>query len=345
MRTRPMWRFLLLGGLVALVAIGMWHTGGRNAPPEVVIRRQVTGVMGTDATLAVVIRPADRTLGSDVLRDAERTIRDVEAELSTWIRRSELGGLNRATADQEVTLSPRARKLLRDARDAFHATDGAFDITCRPLIELWRSAGKDHRLPTEDELAAARAESNWEQIELTDRGARKTTDSARVDLGGIAKGYGIDRALAVLRRSKVAGGLVNAGGDLACFGHPPPGGPWEVDVQHPFSEGRFGTLLIDEGAICTSGNYRRFVEIDGQRYSHIIDPRSGLPAQRASAVTVMADDALTADIWATALSVLGPEGFDRMPEGVEALIIEGDAETYRVHATSGFWRHFRPLEQ
>jgi len=341
MGRQSLWGTILLLGLLALVGLGMWKTGGRNAPPQVLMPRRIEGVMGTDATLAVVLHPNDRLLGADALQEAEQSLRDAEAELSTWIHRSELGRLNRAKATVEVPLSAHARQLLQTARRAHRETGGVFDITCRPVIELWRTAGQRKQLPTDDQIAAAQNESNWGTFELTDRGAKKRKPTARVDLGGIAKGYAIDQALGVLSRSGIAGGLVNIGGDLACFGHPPAGEAWEVDVQHPFRDGPFGTLQIAGGAVCTSGNYRRFTEIDGRRYSHIIDPRTGRPAEQTASVTVLADSALTADIWATALSILGTDGFGRLPAGVEAMVIEGDRDDYRVHATGVFWQQLQ----
>jgi len=160
-----------------------------------------------------------------------------------------------------------------------------------------------------------------------------------IDLGGIAKGYGIDQAVQALKDDGVSGGLVNVGGDIRCFGRPPKGDLWEIKIKDPFKkEGIFAKLGIKSGAVCTSGNYFRFVEIGDKRFSHIIDPRTGIPAEAAASVTVMAPTAITADAWATALSVLGPSGLEIIPENksIEAMIITGTPDNPEVHMTEGF---------
>jgi len=113
------------------------------------------------------------------------------------------------------------------------------------------------------------------------------------------------------------------------------GKPWPVDLQNPFGRGRVARLEVSDTAVTTSGNYARYAEIDGRRYSHIIDPRTGRPAEAAASVTILAPEAMTADIWATALGVLGLDGFALLPEGVEALIVIGDEHNYRVYCTPG----------
>jgi thiamine biosynthesis lipoprotein len=164
----------------------------------------------------------------------------------------------------------------------------------------------------------------------------KRASAARVDLGGIAKGYAIDRAAALLQSAGLSGGVVDVGGDMKCFGQPPDGSAWEMDIKDPFEEGAMAVLQLGGGAVCTSGNYARFSVIEGKSYSHIVDPRSGRPAEAIPSVTVVAPDALTADVWATALSVLGEEGLALLPEGVDALMIVGPQNAYQLLCTAGF---------
>jgi len=327
----------LIVALAALVSVGLWKTHGGRGPRREPVVRRIDGLMGTTARVAAVVAPGRGATAEPLLHEAEQTLRRIEARMSTWLADSETGRLNAAPANRHVPLSPEVLGLLRTARRAAADTDGAFDVTCRPLIELWRTAGKTGRLPTDAELTAARAASNWDLFELDDAGAVKQSDTARLDLGGIAKGYAIDRALDVLRRDgRLEGGLVDVGGDLACFGRPPSGDRWPVDVQNPFGNGVLLRLRIPGGAVCTSGAYARYVEIEGKRYSHILDPRTARPADAARSVTVVAPTAVTADVWATALSVLGVEGFSRLPEGVEALIVEGNKDSPRLRCTRGF---------
>lgn len=328
----------LIAGLAALVGIGLWqtHAGGPEALTAVV--REPQAVMGTTCELAATVPQDDAAAGEQALRKAEAALRDVEARMSVWLAESEVSRLNAAPAGVPVPLSGPTLETLRAARAALDQTGGAFDVTCRPLIELWRQAGARNRAPDDAQLAAARAASHWDLIDLSETAAVKRRATACVDLGGIAKGYGIDRALEAIRRQGAAGGLVDVGGDLRCFGRPPEGEGWTVEIRNPFGSGTLARLALREGAVCTSGNYARFVIIEGRRYSHIVDPRTGFPADRVPSATVVASTAMQADIWATALSVLGEDGFARLPEGVEALIVTGERDDHRVVCTRGFAR-------
>ena len=337
-------RIGLIVGLAVLVGVGLWKTSDGPARGRVAVVRRCQRVMGTSCTLAAVVPGRRRAEARAVLGEVESAIRAIEGRMSSWLDASEISRLNGAPAGRKVTLSPATLTVLCAARDAAEATDGAFDVTCRPLIELWREAGQHGELPDATQHKAARALSGWELIRLLPAGVVKQSDTARVDLGGIAKGYAIDRAVAILRRAGLSGGLVDIGGDLACFGKPAEGQFWSVDLQDPFAIEPLATLQLREGAVCTSGNYERFTRIDGRRYSHILDPRTGLPADAAPSVTVIAESAMTADIWATALSVLGPDGLRQLPEGVEALMVTGDRQKERILATLGLRKLLkRPL--
>jgi FAD:protein FMN transferase len=241
-----------------------------------------------------------------------------------------------AEVGAEVPVSAETLAVLSAARDAFECTDQTFDVTCRPQLELWRGASQRNEFPTEEQLAEVRAASNWNGIRLTSTGIIKHVPQASIDLGGIAKGYAIDRALDVLRQAGVRGGLVDVGGDLACFGLQPSGQPWLVDVKDPDLPGAFVRLQVVDRAVATSGDYARRIVIAGKRYSHIIDPRTGRPADAARSATVVAPSALVADVWATALSILGPGGFERLPKGVEALLVTADGSGRRFICTPGF---------
>ena len=325
--------------LAALVGVGLWQTSRERARRWVAVVRQPDRVMGTTCTLAAVVADGEQARGEKVLREAEGALRAVEARMSVWLADSEVSRLNAAAAGEEIPLSPDTLAVLCAARNAATDTAGAFDITVGPLIELWKAAGQTDLAPARRELEAARASSSWQLIELTDTGAVKRSPGARVDLGGIAKGYAVDQAIAMLESADVRGGLVEVGGDLRCFGRRPDGESWPVDIKDPFAQGNLGAIRLREGAACTSGNYARFVVIDGKRYSHILDPRSGRPAEAVPSAVVVAPTAMGADIWATALSVLGQDGLDRLPQGVEALVILGSEEDRQFICTPGL----RPL--
>jgi len=338
--TKPVTRRLAGGVLIlclaALTGVALWKTSAPPSPSSVqVLVSHPQGVMGTTCTLVAVI-PNPPRRAENPLGEAEIALRRVEALMSTWLTHSEVSRLNRAGAGEEVALSPETLLVLDAASSAALDTDGAFDVTCRPVIELWREAAERGSLPSDAELVNARAASSWELIELTPSGATKHADSARVDLGGIAKGYGIDQAIEGMMAAGVLGALVDVGGDLRCFGQPPQGSLWLVDIRDPFREGRLAELGVWGAAVCTSGDYARFVEIEGRHYSHIIDPRTGQPSEATTSATVVAQTALDADIWATALSVLGRDGIERLPSGVEAMLVIGEADAYDMVCTPGF---------
>ena len=326
-------RYLLLALCLGLVAAAWWAT--RRAGP-VVVESRPEGIMGTRCALAVVVSGGEPRRGERALRAAESELRRLEGLLSTWIDASEISGLNRAEAGGEVPLSGDSIAVLRRARQLWQATGGAFDITAGPLIEGWRRAAAEGRLPSPEELETLRGASRWEDLELSAGGAVKARSRLRVDVDGIAKGYAIDQALEAMRRVGAVGGMVEVGGDLRVFGESPGAGGWLVGVYDPFAERPAGEIEVADRAVCTSGGYSRFVEIDGRRYSHILDPRTGQPADVVVSATVLAGDAATADAWATALSVLGPEGLASRPPGVEALLLVAEDERPRGLATPGF---------
>jgi len=354
MKTRHWIKGGLILGLALVVGVGLWKTGTwsiTNHAPIIVDRKPV-GVMATSCHLVVVVSdlPDPKLHASQTLDAAEQALRDVEAHMSSWITASEVSRFNRAKANVLVPLSPATLEVLRAARHAAKATNGAFDVTCRPVIELWRRAGKTGQLPTPPEITAARAASSWELIELTETGAIKKVATARVDLGGIAKGYANDQAIKAMHRLGVTGGLVDVGGDVVCFGSATRNAGWAVEIKDPRKKGTLGTLRIRDAAVCTSGDYARFAMIGGKRYSHIIDPRTGQPATTTIAVTVIAPSAMTADIWATALSVLGPQGLSLLPQDVEAMLLlqeESNKTKKGFHAvySKGFQKYLdKPIE-
>jgi thiamine biosynthesis lipoprotein len=327
---------LLFVGVIAAVVVGQWRIRARRETTPIVVLQRPRAVMGTACSMAAVVMDRDRALAEEALRQAESELRSIEARMSSWLADSEISQLNAAEAGRWMPLAPDTLDVLRAARASAVETQGAFDVTCGPLVRLWQQAGRSGVLPTDSAVERARAASNWSLFELRETGARKLSADARLDLGGITKGYAIDRAVGVLRRAGLVGGMVDVGGDLRCFGRQVTSELWPVDVQNPFGAGHLVELKIPGRAVATSGNYARFAEIQGRRYSHIIDPRSGRPTQAAAGVTVIAPEAMTADVWATALSVLGPEGFAALPEGVEAMIVTGDEHDFQLHATAGF---------
>ncbi|MFC1545730.1 FAD:protein FMN transferase [Gemmatimonadota bacterium] len=305
-----------------IVAVAFWQTrGDRDSLRHITLTTEPEGIMGTSCQLVVVTRPVDEELAVEALTAAERVLRGIELEVSSWLEGSQISLFNEASAGEDVALSDLSHTILSHAREAWRETGGAFDVTIRPLILLWRGSADSQILPTTGEVTRAREASSWDLIDLRTGWISKRADGAQVDLGGIAKGYAIDRAVEAMQAAGVEGGLVDVGGDLRVFGQPPDGRSWHVQIRDPAGSGVLSDLSIASGSVCTSGDYTRFNEISGVRYSHIIDPRTGQPVVDAVSVTVVATSALDADIWATTLSVLGPDGIGSLPGSVEAMMI------------------------
>jgi thiamine biosynthesis lipoprotein len=214
-------------------------------------------------------------------------------------------------------------------------SSGAFDIAVQPLIEAWGFDGDEPAIPTADALQFARERSGWRHIAFASDGRVKKSPGARINFGAIAKGYAVDRAVAVLRERGITDALVNAGGEIRATG-----GEWQVGIQHPRSPSELLAVVDLHGrSIATSGDYEQFFEKDGVRYHHIFDPSTGAPARRCQSVSVIAGDDMTADALATAIFVLGPKsGLELLHQypDIEALIVDDQGAQ---HSTPGFDRY------
>ncbi len=222
---------------------------------------------------------------------------------------SELMRLCREPAGRPVKVSPELFDVLQHAARISRLTDGAFDITAGEYVQLWRRARRQKELPTPERLARVRGTVGWEKVMLDEQQRTVTllVNDMHLDLGGIAKGYAADAALATMRHLGIRSALVAASGDIA-LGDPPPGdNGWTVGVASLDAQGKELTAMLKlaRRAISTSGDTEQYVEIGGVRYSHIVDPRTGLGLTNRLGVTVVADRATTTDAMATAISVMG----------------------------------------
>jgi len=319
--------------IAILTGIGLWQT--RNSTPQLIAHeRNPVGIMGTSCRIIAVDDGSSRIDVENVLIKAEKKIRNIEALMSVHLDNSEVSIFNRSESGS-IPLSLDTRQVLFHSLMMHRSSEGAFDITCRPIIELWKKASKQGRIPHESEIQLAKESSNWSMIEIINANSnvKKLSDIVEIDLGGIAKGHAIDKALNTIWNAGLKGGLVDVGGDIRCWGESPDG-LWKVDIRNPFDNGVCAQLELTDLAVCTSGNYNRYFEIDGVRYSHIIDPRTGMPADSVPSVTVIGQITAFADAWATALSVLGKDGLSLEPFGnYEAIIITGSADNCKVYMT------------
>jgi FAD:protein FMN transferase len=224
---------------------------------------------------------------------------------------SELMKLCQHPVGEPVRVSDELIEILREAQRIAELTDGAFDVTIGPVVRLWRRARRAEALPAPEQLARARESVGWKKLKLDTR-ARTVTLSVpnmQLDLGGVAKGYAADQALKILRQHGISRALVAASGDIAVGDPPPAQRGWRVEIGALGNIGSWSPriLFLANAAVSTSGDAEQFVEIGGQRYSHVVDPRSGIGVTGRLQVSVVARRSTQTDAFATAVSVLGVE--------------------------------------
>ena len=246
--------------------------------------------------------------------------------MSLYRPESDVGRLNRLTAQQEMPVRDSTAAVLWESLRVARASHGALDVTISPLLARWGFHSLRQEAPGPQQIEAALALVDYRYVHLdgVKGSVRLARPGVQLDFGGIAKGYAVDQAVDALRERGVHQGMVNAGGDLRLLGRHPDGNPWVVGVQHPLTPARLLLALsLDGGAVATSGNYMRYRVYSGRRYGHLLHPRSGYPADTALSMTVVAPTAMQADALATAALVMGRDGMAwlRGQPGVEAVMV------------------------
>ena len=343
-------RWLVIVAVVGLMGVGLYRWGlGRGESAGALVRLDSGQLVLMGTVGRIQLDCVDEATGRAALAAALAALREVDERLSTYREDSELAAVNRQAGEGAVAVSEETYRLLERAWLWSERTGGAFDVTVGPLLDLWREAAEVDVLPTKEVLAAARAKVGWGQLVLEPEGRTAAFGVAGMVLNvdGIAKGYAVDRAAEAAGQAGAAGGLVDIGGEVAVFGRAAGGQGWLIGVQDPFaadvddqlSERVRWRIRLKAGAVATSGNYRRYRQIGGQRHSHIVDARTGQTADALASVTVVAATTETADVLATAVSVLGLEAGMALIEeieGAEAFAVSGGPGEMAVHRSSGW---------
>lgn len=240
---------------------------------------------------------------------AYRRMAALENIFSSYQSSSELNQLTERAVHTPVRASAPLFTVLQYAQRLARQSNGAFDITAGPFLNLWAHARETGALPDSAALQRARQRVGWSNVQLNEprRTVRLRTDSLQLNLGGIAKGYILDQALDTLRTLGISRALIEAGGDLVMSDPPPSKEGWQVQLPGAGSEGHTRTLRLANAAVSTSGDTYQSVVINGTRYSHVVDPRTGLGLTHHLLVTIIAKNGMMADALATAVSVLGPD--------------------------------------
>lgn len=260
-----------------------------------------------DTVITVTLYTNDVSLASRAFEECRALLADLEALWSPTAPTSEVLRINGSV---QVVPEERTAALLSLALDVSQRTDGAFDVTVAPLIALWREAGESDRLPDAARLQEALQLCDYRLLTLRDGLLTKWHEEASIDLGGIGKGAAADALLALLSTYEIQGGLVSFGSNVAPFGKKPNGKDFRVAIRDPRdSSASVGTLLMQGGDVLSvSGDYERFVTVEGERYHHLLDPATGYPADTGLAsVAVVCKSGALADALSTALFVMGWE--------------------------------------
>ena len=264
--------------------------------------------MGTRATLTLAGKESSKLPAAT--DEIKRLMQALDAELSIYHPDSAISRLNKVAGIRALKVPEHTRRLLELSKVYGELTSGAFDVTVGPVVDLWRPVkGRTPSLPSEDALKAALARVDFRKIEVTEGSAFLTEPGMRVDLGGIGKGYAVDLAWRKCRELGLSNFMFDLGGNIRVSGQAGPDSSWSIAIRDPFnkSENLAKVEIPDQWAVATSGQYERFVEIEGRRYGHVIDPRTGYPAAGLAGVTVIAPNATMTDGLSTGLFVLGPK--------------------------------------
>jgi thiamine biosynthesis lipoprotein len=355
----------LIAGLYYYVRENMRRPADSTSSPQVEVDGGYREIMGTFARVVVVARNTQQAktcidAGFDEMKRIDSVMSDYKAD-------SELSKLNREAFGNPVKASPELLGILQKSVEFSRLSDGAFDITVGPLVDLWHRAGEANSMPDEKAIAAAKARVGYEKLILdaNTMTLRFAVEGMRLDLGGIAKGYSVDKAVEMMKSKGAIAGMVDSGGNIRCFGRPAgrrglaSGGPanrdvWLVGVQDPNIADNPSTapgtdverivdsqpmlvLKLRDMAVATSGDYRRFVTVAGKKVSHIIDTNTAAGANKLAGDTIIAKTAIEADALSTAVNVLGPEKglalIESLPD-IECVLITAGPE-YKIIKSKG----------
>jgi FAD:protein FMN transferase len=278
-----------------------------NAEPLV---RLATRAMNTRFEL--VLWGRDKAYLTAVGEEALREIEALNQQLSFYRDDSDIRELNVAAAHRPIAVEPRLFRLLKRAKTLHSVTSGAFDITIGPLLQAWGFTGDGGRVPTDEELAAARERCGIDLVELDPepQTVRYLREGVLIDLGAFGKGYAIERACNILREAELGGALLHGGtSTVQALGTQPDGQPWRIALQHPTDpEQHLATVELQDQALSVSAGHGKTFTHDGREYGHVLDPRTGEPVQGALLAAVRTSSAADSDALSTALLVLGSKG-------------------------------------
>lgn len=327
---------LLLLFLIASISFSACASNKPNA--ELTLVKQEQLVLGTFGQISAY--SSSEAEGNAAISKAYERITEIENLMSTSIEESDVYHINQNAGVQPVQINPSTLEVLQKGLEYFPVSKETFNIGLGSLIDLW-GIGKDwQKIPTQQEILTAMNHIDLAELQVSekDRTAFIKDSDMLLDLGGIAKGYAVDEAIDILRKNGIKSGLVNLGGDIYALGTKTDGTPWRVGVNNPHvgQDNSIIRITVSDKSVVTSGDYERFFVENDIRYHHIIDPKTGYPADSGLvSVTIVSDKSMDGDVLSTSVFILGlEEGLNLIESlpGVEAILISKDNLVY---ASSG----------
>ena len=290
-------------------------------------------LMGSSFEITVVAE--DEDFAKESLAIAKKEIIRIENLISSWDQKSETSRININAGIAAVEVSKELFDLIFRAQQISKLSSGAFDLTFAAIDKLWNFDGRESEMPNPDTLKASVFNIGYQLIELDEESLTVflPKKGMKIGFGAIGKGYAADSAKQLLVERGVLGGIINASGDMNTWGTKPDGSSWTIGIVNPMNNKKvFSWFSLEHNAVVTSGDYEKFTQINGRRYSHIIDPRTGIPSQGIVSCTVFAGKAELADAIATAIFVMGVESglflIDQLPD-IEAILIDDSGIIHR----------------
>lgn len=339
---------LILGILFFVLGFASLRLYGADAPrAEVELRG---AAMGTTWSVKLATDDTTAQFEAGAVAETSRRLSRVNDLMSTWQANSELSRFNASASVAPFSVAPETAAVFDIALKVSARSAGAFDVTVGPLVDAWGFGAVDvETSPSEAEIAALLSDVGWQKLSLDveSRSLAKADPALRADLSAVAKGYGVDEVVRGLEALGHANFLVEVGGELRAKGAHLDGRPWRVAIEAPRTTGRaiHRIVVLRDLAMATSGDYRNYVERDGERFSHTIDPRTGRPiVHKLASVTVLHSQAAYADAWATALNVLGSDaGYElAAAEHLAAYFIVRAGDSFEVRMTPEFAPFLEP---
>ena len=323
----------LLITLLSILIIASSLSGCKSNEDIKVYKTPVTNTnFMFDTVTSISIYSAKKDKNPDeILGETINMCRALEKKLSKTIDTSDVSLINNSKGEP-VQVSEETIELINLSKKYYTLSNGSFDITIAPLSEKWNFKNKDVKPLSDEEIQHLLPYVGMDFIEIDGNTVRKTNPNSQIDLGGIAKGYIADKTAEYLKSKGVTSALINFGGNIVTIGNKPEGQPFKIGIQKPFSEANdiIGFINLENGTVVTSGSYERYFEYEGKKYHHILDPKTGKPAESGvTSVTIQCENSADADAISTACFVLGAEKgieFIDSLDGVEAVFITDSGE-------------------